>query len=286
VKCRQISPSCRIKPRRFILRSEKCRFTSSFSLSFKIKEELKCANSRSFVEFPSCKIICNYSCRGNDKGNNKISFENADCNKLKVRYFAFAVIKIIFLILIIKSRDLSRKPMNRKHFLLFAICMGCLFSCGKNNNNPTPVSSIVGTWHLQQQAVLLYQDSVKITDTTLAAAATAYGTAQFNADGTFSSSSVYFSGNSSSLTNPPPSTGKSSGKYSYSNNVFTISPGLAGWYTFVRGSTGPLSNISSSIAITQLTATHLTVHTDNKFTLPTSTGTYNFEIVLDNAYSK
>jgi hypothetical protein len=203
-----------------------------------------------------------------------------------LRYFPFAYIKIISLNLIIKSRDLSLKPMNRKHILLLAICMGCLLSCGKSNTNPAPASAIVGTWHLQQQHVLMYQDTTILADTTLAAAATTYGTAQFNSDGTFSSSSVYFSGNATSLTGPPPSEQKSSGKYNYSGSIFTISPGLAGWYTYAFGTTGPISNIVFSIHITQLTSTKFTVHMEDKFVATTVTGTHTFDEVLDYYYSK
>ena len=176
--------------------------------------------------------------------------------------------------------------MNRKHFLLLGICTGFLCACHEKNNTPTPVGPIVGTWTLQQQHVFMYQDTTTLADTTLSATATAYGTAQFNADGTFKSSSVYLAGNGSSLSSPPPVEQKTTGKYNYSNNVFTISPGLAGWYTFVIGTTGALTNVSFTINITQLTASRLTMHTDNKFTATTATGTHNFELVLEYDYSK
>jgi hypothetical protein len=176
--------------------------------------------------------------------------------------------------------------MNRKHFLLFAICMGCLYSCATKNNTPTPVSPIVGTWSLKQQHVQMYQDTTTLTDTTLSAATTAYGTAQFNADGTYSTSGVYLAGNGSSLSSPPPSDQKSSGKYNYSDNIFTVSAGLAGWYTYAFGTTGPISNIVFSIHITQLTSTKLTVHMEDKFVATTVTGTHTFDEVLDYYYSK
>ncbi len=175
--------------------------------------------------------------------------------------------------------------MNLKYFLLVIVSLSCFFSCGKNHN-PGPQNLIAGNWNLQQQHVLFEQDSVKLADTMLSATATTYGTVVFNSDGTFSSSATYFSGSTSLNTGLPPSQANSAGKYSYTNNVFTVSPGLAGWYAFAIGATGQATNTTQTIQITQLTDTKLTVHAENKFTLPTSTGAHAFDEVSDYYYSK
>lgn len=175
--------------------------------------------------------------------------------------------------------------MKRKIFLVVIVGVSCFFACGKNHN-PGPQDLIVGSWNLQQQHVLFQQDSVKLADTMLSATATTYGKVVFNADDTFSSSATYFSGGTSLTTGLPPSQANSAGTYSYTNNVFTVYPGLSGWYAFAIGASGQATNATQTIQITQLTATKLTVHAENKFTLPTSTGTHAFDEVSDYYYSK
>jgi hypothetical protein len=174
--------------------------------------------------------------------------------------------------------------MTRRHFLLFSIAIACFCSCGKDNTSPQ--YSIVGKWNLQQQHVVMYLDKVKITDTILAASSTTYATAQFNQDGTFNSMAVYRPDNTSLLQNPGPSSANTTGSYSYSGGVFTLVPGLAGWFSFGVGSSSPPTGVSSSIQITQLTASKLAVHTEGTFTVTYNNGSHAYDQLFDFYYSK
>jgi hypothetical protein len=174
--------------------------------------------------------------------------------------------------------------MGRKYLLLFSILVTCFFSCGKDNTPPQNL--IVGTWNLQQQHVVMNIDNVKQTDTVLAASATTYATAQFNKDGSYSSAAVYRPNSTALLQNPAPSSASTEGTYSYSANVFAINPGLAGWFSFGVGSTGPPTGVSSSIGIIQLDASHLTIHSTSGLTITTGTGPHVYNEVFDFYYTK
>jgi len=174
--------------------------------------------------------------------------------------------------------------MNRRRLLLFLISLVCFFSCGKDNTSP-PVS-IIGKWNLQQQHVVMYKDKVKITDTVLTASATTYATAQFNKDGTFSSAAVYRPNNTSLLQFPGPSSSNDNGTYSYLGNVFTVTPGLSGWFIFGVGTSSPPTGVSFSIQVTQLTASLLTIHTENTFTVTNGPVPHAYDEVFDLYYTK
>jgi len=174
--------------------------------------------------------------------------------------------------------------MSRKYIFIFSISFACLFSCGKDNTSPQAL--IVGKWTLQQQHAVLNIDNARQKDTVLAASANTYATAQLNNDGTFNSVSVYRPDNNLLDAWPGPSTANTTGKYSYLGAVFTISPGLAGWVNFGVGSIGAPTGVSSSIEITQLDRSHLTIHSENTFTITNGTGTHTYDEVFDLYYGK
>jgi hypothetical protein len=174
--------------------------------------------------------------------------------------------------------------MARKYIFIFSISLVCFFSCSKDNTSPQGL--IIGKWTLQQQHAVLNIDNARQKDTILAASATTYASAQFNDNGTFSSASVYNPGTNLFTAWPGPSTANTTGKYSYSGAAFTITPGLAGWVNFGVGSTGPPTGVSSSIEITQLDRSHLTIHSENSFTITTGTGMHTYNEVFDLYYSK
>ena len=172
--------------------------------------------------------------------------------------------------------------MKLLYILIIFAFVGCFFSCGgKSTNSPV---TITGKWNLQQEHAVLYEDSVKIIDTVYNASAKTYGTAQFNADGTFSSSSLLTPANTS-LTNVP-TAANTKGTYSYSANVFTISPGLAGWFSYATGSSsGPIDD-SSSIQLTTLSSSNLDIHGTVTFGITNNTGLHIFTEVADYYYTK
>lgn len=174
--------------------------------------------------------------------------------------------------------------MKRIYLLLFLISAVCFFSCRKDNTSPQAL--IVGKWILQQQHVVMTIDNVTKTDTILTASAITHATAQFNKDGTYSSASVYMPANNSLNTFPGPSTANNTGKYSYSGSVFTVVPGLAGWFNFGVGTSSPPTGVSSSIQVTQLDGSHLTIHAADAFTVTNGTGQHTYSELFDFYYSK
>jgi len=174
--------------------------------------------------------------------------------------------------------------MDRKYLLLFAVCAICFFSCGRDN--VAPQSLIVGKWNLQQQHVVLDSNNVKVIDTILDASSTTYATAQFNSDGTYSSSSVYRPAVLLLLSKFQPTNQSNVGTYSYSANTFTVVSGLAGWFTFAIGSSAPPTGVSNSVQITQLDATHLNVHTENTITVTYDNGQHSYDESFDFYYTK
>jgi len=170
--------------------------------------------------------------------------------------------------------------MNVLRFLALPVVAACFISCSpKNTNSP---NLIVGTWHLQHEHAMLYEDSVKIMDTVYNASAVTYGTAEFNANGTFTSSSVLTpAGNSLSDV---PSTGNTEGTYSYSANAFTTVPGLAAWFSYAVGSSsGPIDE-SSSEQVTMLTSSNLDIHAAGTFGITNSTGLHIYSETIDYYY--
>ena len=172
--------------------------------------------------------------------------------------------------------------MKPLYILVLFTYAGCLSSCGgKNTISP---NVIVGKWNLETEHAVLSLDSARIIDTVYTASAKTYGSAQFNADGTFSSSSVLTpAGNS--LTGVP-STASTNGTYSYSANIFTISPGLAGWLSFAVGSSSGPVNESYSVQITSLTNSNLDIHGTSTFGITNANGPHTFSEVIDYYYAR
>jgi hypothetical protein len=164
---------------------------------------------------------------------------------------------------------------------LLLACLAFFFSCGSNKNSQ---SAIVAKWNLQQQHAVLYKDNVKIIDTVYNAAAKTYGTAQFNANGTFTSASVYTPpGNTLASV---PTTANSTGTYSYSSTSFSIIPGLAGWFVYVTGTSSLSTSASYSAQVTSLTSSNLDIHTTNTFTVTDYTGTHIYNGTSDLYYTR
>jgi hypothetical protein len=174
--------------------------------------------------------------------------------------------------------------MGRKNLVLLSISILCFFSCTKDTNSPQAL--IVGKWTLHQQHVLLTIDNITKIDTIFTASGTAYATAQFNNDGTFSSASAYRPDNTSLSTWPGPTSGNTTGTYSYSGSVFTIVPGLSGWFSFGVGISSPPTDVSSSIRIAQLDHSSLTVHDTNAFTLTIGSASHTYSEVDEYYYNK
>jgi hypothetical protein len=163
--------------------------------------------------------------------------------------------------------------------LAYAIC---LFSCGSDKNSQ---SAIVAKWNLQQQHAVLYRDSVKITDTVYNASAQTYGTAQFNANGTFSSSCVYTPGGNTLASTG--SSASSTGTYSYTSTSFSIVPGLAGWFVYVAGTSSiSTSGASYSAQVTTLTNSNLTIHSTSTYTATNITGIHYYSETSDLYYTR
>jgi hypothetical protein len=167
--------------------------------------------------------------------------------------------------------------------LLFAVCVACFYSCSPGHD-VTPQNLIVAKWNLQQQHAVLYEDNIKITDTVFNASAITFGVAQFNNNGSFTSSSVYRQGGNSLLA--AASNESTMGTYTYSANAFTITPGLAGWFSYVTGSsTSPTGN-STSAQVTTLTSSNLDIHATSTFGTTNITGPHTFNLEFDYYYTR
>ncbi len=172
---------------------------------------------------------------------------------------------------------------NKYPLLLFAFLGCCLFSCTKDNSTP-PAFTLIGNWNLQQQHVVLTIDNKVYTDTVFNASNVTHANVQFNKDNTFSSAAVYRPNNLSLLNNS--SNASSVGTYSYSNNVFTMQPGIAGWFSYAYGVAAPPVILLHTIGIDRLTTSNLDFHTDFKSNYTDGTGAHVNEIVSDFYYTK
>jgi len=174
------------------------------------------------------------------------------------------------------------KSLKRLFTLVLLACSCCFFSCGEKSE-PSPII-LVTTWNLQHEHAVLYEDNVKIIDTVYTASAKTYATVQFNANDTFSSSSLYTPSNTTLLN--VPTSGATTGTYSYSANSFTIVPGLAGWFSYATGSSSGPVDESSSTQITTLSSSDLDIHATGTFGITNSTGVHIFNEVIDYYYTR
>ena len=174
--------------------------------------------------------------------------------------------------------------MKPLYAIILIACAGCLCSCGGKKNDPQ--SLIVAKWTLQQEHVVVTYDNATYMDTVLKAGGATHGVALFNSDGSYSSSSVYYTGSTGSLQGLPPSDQNNTGTYSYSGSKFKIIPGLAGWYSFISGSSTPPVTNSSATQITSLTQSALTVHTDLNYTITNNTGAHTIDQACDLYYTR
>jgi hypothetical protein len=124
---------------------------------------------------------------------------------------------------------------------------------------------------------------VKIIDTVYNASAKTSGTVQFNTNGTFSSSSLLTPQGDSPYNVPSAS---NSGTYSYSPGVFTIVPGLSGWFAYNAGSGSELTDDSSSAQVTTLTASNLDIHITLTIGVTSKAGFHAFFQVTDYSYTR
>jgi len=195
---------------------------------------------------------------------------------------------MIFLLLSFKkiSQFYASIPEAMKSLHLFIVfaCLTCFFSCGSKKSDPQ--SPIVAKWTLQQEHVVVTVDNTTTLDTMLTSGGATHGMAQFNSNGSYSSSAGYDPGNTSLSNKVPASSQSNTGTYSYSGTAFSIQPGLAGWYSYVTGSsTTPVTN-SSTIQVTSLTPSALNVHTSINFSVTYSPGTHTISQVCDFYYTK
>jgi len=157
--------------------------------------------------------------------------------------------------------------------LLIIIVLACVFySCskGKDNASPSQQGLIQGTWKLQQQHLVLTENGVKQTDTTVSASSANGGDANFNADGTFTSSGYYntpiVNGH---FTGPPEAAADSTnGTYSFTGNQLNMTSGISGFIFGVlysiSGSPVTYGPSSYTTKINQLSQSVLTIQTDYK----------------------
>ncbi|MBS1500817.1 MAG: hypothetical protein JST32_02060 [Bacteroidetes bacterium] len=189
--------------------------------------------------------------------------------------------------------------MHNLYRLLLLVFIACGWTACKSNGNYLPVpndakSLIVGKWILQQQKFVQYVDGVKKADTILNATPFSLAFVRFNSDGTFSSSSIYSSGNSAGLgggiTNV---SDDSNGTYAFSGAVFSVSAPIAGFgngsNTLVLGTSGSIpvvTPISNSIKIVELTPSKMNLHTEYVYTYTVNNISQTYKIGNDYYYSK
>jgi hypothetical protein len=173
--------------------------------------------------------------------------------------------------------------MKFRYLLLLFAFAGCIYSCKKDNNSPQ--SLIVGKWTLQQEHVVQYTDSVQKVDTVYSASVHTTAYIQFNSDKTYTTQSNYLPDNYLQSLGSPAYSSKGSGTYNYSNNVLTVSFGVADWFAYLVGSSGPITPATNIVQLTGLSATTLDIHTVNSFNY-TNQGTHNFKVVSDLHYTK
>jgi hypothetical protein len=173
--------------------------------------------------------------------------------------------------------------MKFRYLLLLCAFACCIYSC--KNVNETPNGPLVGKWTLQQEHVVQYTDSVQKIDTVYYATAHSTAFVQFNADKTYTTQSNYLPDNYLQSLGSPAYASKGSGTYTYSNNTLTVSFGVADWFGYVVGSSGPITPVTNTVQLTGLTAFTLDLHTVNSFNY-TNQGNHNFKVVGDLHYTR
>ena len=171
----------------------------------------------------------------------------------------------------------------KRNLLLLSALSVFLFSC-QPDHNVKPQSQIIGDWTLQQQHAVQIIDGVKKVDTVYNASAFAIANLTFKLDNTYSSASVYHPGNS--LSSGPASSANYKGPYGLLGNTFNPTPSISGWYNNVVGSSTTPVSISNSVQITKLTASILTLHTENSFSVTYNSATHIYNVQSDFYYTK
>ena len=175
--------------------------------------------------------------------------------------------------------------MRSIYALLTFTCALFICACSPNKSS-APQNPIVAKWTLHQEHVVVTVDGATQLDTVLTAQGATYGTAQFNSDGSYSSSAGYDPGNTSLFNTVPASSQSSKGTYSYSTSGFSVVPGLAGWYSYGTGSSTTPTTSGRIIQVTSLSSTALDVHTSITIGVTTGTGAHTITQVSDYYYTK
>ncbi|MBS1525195.1 MAG: hypothetical protein JST19_06075 [Bacteroidetes bacterium] len=189
--------------------------------------------------------------------------------------------------------------MRNLYRLSFAVFAACGFMACKSSGNYLPVPNnaqnlIVGRWTLQKQEFVQYADGVEKVDTVLNATQFSLASIQFNNDGTFSSSSMYASGNSGNLSGGVINASDDShGTYAFAGSVFSISAPIAGFSmggnSLVFGSGGSvpvITPVSNSIKIVQLTSSKLNLHAEYVYTYTAGSVSQTYKTENDYYYTK
>jgi hypothetical protein len=169
--------------------------------------------------------------------------------------------------------------------LFILACAVCLSACSPNKSS-NPQNPILGKWTLKQQHVIVTVDGATQLDTTLIAQGATYGTVQFNADGSYSSSAGYDPGNTSIFNKVPATSQSSVGTYSYSASNFSVMPGLSGWYSYGTGSSSTPTTSGRIVQVTSLSSSALNVHTSITIGVTTGTGAHTITQASDFYYTK
>jgi hypothetical protein len=173
--------------------------------------------------------------------------------------------------------------MKSFYFLMTTALICLLFACSKGNNSTTQNEQklIIGKWTQLQQHNIINTNGVKTTDTMITTANGRSGNINFLTVGTFTSAGYYYS--PQNPPNPTPislvSSDSTSGVFSFKNNVFDLTAGVAGfpgdiYFTVNEPGISTFKLVSHNDKIIQLTSTTLNLQTDYFYTttgLPTVT---------------
>ena len=182
--------------------------------------------------------------------------------------------------------------------LLYAAAL--IISCSKGGKTlGIPQSSqqlIAGQWSLQQQKVVQYLNGVVQLDTTYNTSLNNVARIQFNKDGTFYSISFYSTGTNSNNLSPGAVTTADStaGVFSFAGTNFNVSAPIAGLgssgfpvgLSTVTANPAVFTPVSNSITVTQLTASRLSLHTENIYTLSSNQVSQTFKYECDYYFTR
>ena len=181
--------------------------------------------------------------------------------------------------------------------LFYAAVM--IISCSKGGKtigfSQSSQQLIAGQWILQQQKVVQYVNSVARLDTTYNASQNNIAKIQFNKDGTFHSISLYSTGqyNGSLSASGVTTADSTAGVFSFAGTNFNVSAPIAGlgsggfaFGTTITNNPAVFTPVSNTITVTQLTASRLSLHTENIYTLTSNQVTQTFRNVCDYYFTR